>query len=115
MTITLPKLLSPNSGLKKIEGLYYAKYRQDGKVRTVSLKTDNPAVARSRRDKLHARAIQHGAAYANSAKDPAAHDRYVYKQKPYYVKVRGKVVGHYDTAEEAAAARDAYLANLETV
>ena len=41
-------------------------------------------------------------------------DRFIHYRKPYIVRVRGALVGAFDTREEATIARDNYLKNETT-
>lgn len=98
MTITRPK----GEALLYKRDTWNVIYYRDGKRYRKSLATQDHEVATFRRDLFFqdAEAHQH-----KTSEKPF---RYIYKQKPYYVKVGKKLVGRYDTRAEAVIARDEY-------
>lgn len=88
-------------------GVYNVTYYEGDKQMSRSLGTTDLEEAKLKRDEF--------------LKDVPIRDRqptkkenlYVYAMKPFYVKVGKKLVGRYDTKEEAIVGRDEYLKGLK--
>ncbi len=116
--IRIPTVRRPYSGLVKLKSNWMVIYFQDGKMYRKSTGTKDADEAAAFRDRFYANLREQGAldtkdCRKNSTppkeKIQAGRDLYVYRQKPFFVQIQKRRLGYYDTAEEARAARDAYL------
>lgn len=104
---THPKIKALDSGLSFYRGTWRAEYTVNGKRRYLSLGTDQIAVARLKRDEFYAKLDAAGAKPSGVLADPDSM-RYIYLRKPVILRVNGKE-RHFDTVEEAKAARNELL------
>jgi len=107
--ITIPKSHGPDYGLSLIRNRYRARFYEDGAMRQKALGTSKLNEARVNRDKFYAELIAKGAISNGDMTTATGSSRYVYQQAPFFVRIKGKHIGGFDTFEEACAARDKHL------
>jgi hypothetical protein len=104
---THPRIKSPDSGLSFYRDTWRAEYTVDGKRRYRSLGTTQIGIARLKRDEFYAKLDADGAKPSGTVADPDSM-RYIYTRKPVILRLGGKE-RHFDTVEEAKAARNKLL------
>lgn len=107
--ITLPR----GDGLSFYRNRWYVCYYRDGKPAKLSTGTDDFEEAKKARDAFYAEARASGAKTVGyrTAKDKVDSDpdKYIYRRKPFIVRIAGKCIGEAETVVEARALRDAHL------
>lgn len=76
-------------------------FTENGKPKMRSLRTKDLGEATARRNEFYES--------LGFQIDQQEGDRYIYRVKPYQVRIQGTFVGSFETYEEAARARDEYL------
>lgn len=102
--------MTPNNTIQRPKGecLAFRNYKwhvifyENGIRKRKSLSTEDYEIAKFRRDLFFHDAEK----YEHKTSEKPL--RYIYKQKPYYVKIGKKLVGRYNTRAEAVIARDEY-------
>lgn len=114
MKTTFPKPLTPDSGLVLVKGVYKATFTRNGRRLYRTLRTSDITVARERRDALYSALSAAGAATPKREMKTAqpGDSTWIYRRKPFFVRVGKTRIGDYDTFEEAQVARDAHLRTL---
>jgi hypothetical protein len=108
MKTTIPKPRTPDTGLSfyKKGNTYRAEYSTDGVRRYRTLRTDDIAIARERRDAFYAELVAAGATYPDRRMevDPDD-DRGIYPATGFTLRIHGKHIGYYKTREQAREAK----------
>ena len=76
-------------------------FAENGKPRMRSLRTKDLTEATARRNEFYES--------LGFTIDQQEGGRYIYRVRPYQVRIQGAFVGSYETLDEAARARDEYL------
>lgn len=84
-------------------GVWNITYYDDKTRKQKSTGTDDLELARQKRDEFFVNANERPRLLCDKK------DKFIYKQKPYMVKIGDKLVGKFDRKEDARKARDEYL------
>jgi hypothetical protein len=105
--------LKRGKGMFLLNGMWHALYYEDGKQRRKYLDTDDEIQAVKLRNRFFLTLKKQGAVTKQKKsrllKIAENAERYIYRRKPYVVRVGTVHVGDFEIFEEAREARDGYL------
>jgi hypothetical protein len=116
MKIQIPDTAKGQQAIVKVKDVWFTSYYRNGKVCRHSLKTSDKKEAFKLRNKFFSFLLDEGASVykGRNVNDKLQNkpELYIYKRKPFIFKIKNKVIGEFDTYEEALLARSSYLENL---
>lgn len=105
-------------GIVFVKGRWYAQYWRDGKVSRAVLIATTEEEAIKARNSFYAGLIIHQKATVKKGRTTQDKlsdkpDLYIYYRRPFYVAIKGLVIGEAKTKKEAREIRDKYLEGRE--
>lgn len=112
MTLILPRLNRPTSGMTFRKGVWCVTWTEDGQPRQKSLGTSELEIAKILRDEEREALVQRGAIVRTNNRKTIEPDgmRYIYRRPPFEVKLPDRQhLGFFETEEAAREARNQAL------